>query len=122
ATTPALPAVRYQRIGVAVEFEGADDAVLRQAAALARSHGAALIVLHVVEGPVAAYYGPETADHESRIDQRRMSELTAHLRSEGLDGRGVLGYGDPPQELIRLAKTEQLDLLVLGTHGHRFFA
>jgi manganese transport protein len=45
-----------------------------------------------------------------------------HLRKTGLHAEGVLGYGDPPEELVRLAIEQGLDLLVLGTHGHRFFA
>ena len=31
----------------------------------------------------------------------------------------ALGYGDVQREIIRLAKENQLDLLVLGGHGHR---
>jgi manganese transport protein len=119
---PELPAVRYQRIGVAVEFAGADNAVLAQAASVARVHQAPLLLIHVVEGPGAAYYGSATDDQESRIDRQNMAELVKHLRAEGLQADGVLGYGDPPDELVRLARDRQLDFLVLGTHGHRFFA
>jgi manganese transport protein len=119
---PAFPPVRYQRIGVAVEFAGGDDPVLAQAAALARAHRARLFPIHVVEGPGAAYYGPETADLESRTDRQAMAELLRHLRESGLEADGLLGFGDPPRELVRLAREQQLDLLVLGTHGHRFFA
>ena len=114
--------MRYQRIGVAVEFEGTDDEVLSQAAALARLHGAALIVLHVVEGFGAAFLGPESAGYESQSDLARMSSLEDHLREKGLEVHGVLGYGKPADELVRIAGAEHLDLLVLGTHGHRFLA
>jgi manganese transport protein len=119
---PELPGVRYRRIGVAVEFEGGDDTVLVQAAAIARSHAAELIVVHVVEGLGAAYYGPGTDDRESRADRTRMEKLVEHLRRQGLRAGGVLGYGHPAEELVRIAKEQQLDLLVLGTHGHRFLA
>lgn len=119
---PALPGVRYHRIGVAVEFEGEDDAVLVQAAALSRSHAAELIAVHVVEGLGAAYYGPGADDRESRADRRRMEQLIEHLKAEGLKAGGVLGYGQPAEELVRIAQQEHLDLLVLGTHGHRFLA
>jgi len=119
---PAFPPVRYQRIGVAVEFAGADEPVLAQAAALARAHEARLFPIHVVEGPGAAYHGPATADQESRSDRQAMAELLKHLRDNGLTADGLLGFGDPPKELVRLAREQQLDLLVLGTHGHRFFA
>jgi manganese transport protein len=121
-TAPVLPGVRYQRIGVAVEFVRADDPVLTQAAALARSNQALLVPIHVVEGLGAAYYGAQANDSESRDDRIRMDQLVTHLRDEGLAAHGVLGYGDPPAELVRLAKEERLNLLVLGTHGHRLLA
>jgi manganese transport protein len=119
---PALPGIQYRRIGVAVEFENADQPVLRQAAALARLHGASLVVIHVVEGPGAAYYGAEADDRESRSDREQMRRLVDYLRAENLPADGVLGFGDPVEELVRIARSRQLDLLVLGTHGHRFFA
>jgi manganese transport protein len=122
APVPHLPGVSYRRIGVAVELEGGDEAVLAQAAALTRAHGARLVAIHVVEGTTAAFYGAEADDQESRSDRQRMAELSEHLRKDGLDARGVLGYGSPPEELVRISRDEQLDLLVLGTHGHRFLA
>jgi manganese transport protein len=122
ATVPVLGAVRYHRIGVAVEFAGGDDAVLQQAVALARDHRAKLIALHVVEGLGATYLGAETRDQESRADEARMKQLVDHLQAEHLDTSGYLGYGDPPEQLVRLAQEHELDLLVLGSHGHRFLA
>lgn len=119
---PELPAVRYQRIGVAVEFTGGDGAVLTQAASVARLHQAPLLLIHVVEGPGADYYGPATDDQESRTDRQRIGELVKHLQSEGLRAEGELGYGEPATELVRIARERKLDFLVLGTHGHRFFA
>jgi manganese transport protein len=122
AVLPALPAVSYQRIGVAVEFTAGDEAVLAQAAALARSHGSQLVAVHVVEGMGAAFHGPASDDQESRDDRERIARLVDHLRRDGLQAEGVLGYGSPPQELVRLSRERQLDLLVVGTHGHRFLA
>jgi manganese transport protein len=122
AAVPALSSVRYRRIGVGVELEGGDGAVLAQAVALARSHGAELLAMHVVEGPTADIYGAEADDRESREDRRRISELAESLRQTDLQARGVLGFGNPADELVRLVKEEQIDLLVLGAHGHRFIA
>jgi manganese transport protein len=122
ASAPELPAIAYQRIGVAVELEGTDDAVLVQAAALARAHHADLVVIHVVEGAPAAILGPGAADQEARDDRRLMTELTEHLRADGLNALGVLGFGDPAEELVRIVKEQRLDLLVVGSHGHRFLA
>ena len=119
---PVLPGVRYRRVGVAVELEGGDDAVLAQAAAVARTHAAQLLVIHVVEGFGAEFHGPEAADQESRSDREKITALATHLRSGGLSVESVLGYGSPADELIRIAGEHGLDLLVLGTHGHRFLA
>jgi manganese transport protein len=93
---------------------------LAQAAALARRNEAPLLLIHVVEGTGADFYGPETADRESRQDLEALRGLVAHLRQAGLSAEGVLGYGTPADELVRLVKERGLDLLVLGAHGHRF--
>ena len=36
-------------------------------------------------------------------------------------GRSILGFGVPSTALVEIAKENQLDLLVLGGHGHRLF-
>jgi manganese transport protein len=122
ALAKQLPGVRYHTIGVGIELEGADNEVLGQAAALARAHQAVLVAIHVVEGAGAAFHGAEADDQESRSDRRRMADLVEHLRTDGLHARGVLGYGNPVEELVRLVSEANLDLLVLGTHGHRLVA
>jgi manganese transport protein len=119
---PPLPDIRYRRIGVAVELAGRDDVVLAQAAAVARANGAPLVLVHVVEGPAAAILGSAADDEETRTDRLQLAELVGHLRRAGLEAEGALGFGDPPSELVRIAREQKLDFLVLGTHGHRFLA
>ena len=51
-----------------------------------------------------------------------MAELVDHIRGQGFDAEGALGFGTPADELVNLATTRKLDVLVLGTHGHRFLA
>jgi manganese transport protein len=122
AVPPALPRVGYQRIGVAVELEGRDDAVLAQAADLARIHRAKLVAIHVVEGFGAAFHGAATDAEESRSDRQRIAELAEHLRRDGLETQGILGFGKPADELVRLVQEQHIDLLVVGSHGHGFLA
>lgn len=122
AAPPRLPQVRYQRIGVAVELEGTDDNVLARAVDLARAHHAELLPIHVVEGFGAAFHGSATDAAESRSDRARIQELADHLRRQGLTVHGLLGYGEPAKELVRLAQEQHLDLLVVGSHGHGLLA
>ena len=120
---PDLAPVAYRRVGVAIEFGSHDPAVLARAAALVREQAdAELVVMHIVEGVGAEFHGVATAGRESQADRERMAELVEHLRLQGLRVQGVLGFGTPVEELVRLATEQRLDMLVLGTHGHRFFA
>jgi manganese transport protein len=48
--------------------------------------------------------------------------LVDHLREQGVEADGALGFGRPADELVRLVSEQRLDVLVLGTHGHRFLA
>jgi manganese transport protein len=119
---PHLGAVRYTRIGVGLEFSEGDPRVLAHATTLAKAHHAPLVLIHVVEGTGAVIFGEQTADRESEKDRADMTRFVDHLRGDGLRADGVLGYGTPSDELVRIAREQQLDLLVLGAHGHRFLA
>ncbi len=108
----------YARIGVALDHSPQDAAALRHAVALARSHGAELVLLHVVQGVGGQVHGGEAADRERRSDQVYVEELTQELSQRGIRVRAVLQFGNPIQELGQVVQREQLDLLVLGSHGH----
>jgi manganese transport protein len=115
---------RFRRIGVALDVRDTDAAMLAEAVALAKTHRADLVLMHVVDGVGGTWYGPQTGDQESREDQRYLQSLAERLRIE-LQGQGVaaietvLGYGDPPAEIVQLAREKKIDLMVLGGHGHR---
>jgi manganese transport protein len=113
----------FRRVGVALQATDGDAAMLAEAIAFARTHKAELILLHVVEGAGGQWYGPQTGDLESRQDEHYLEGLARRLRAELGDAvagvRAVLGYGDVPKQIVRLAQAEQLDLLIVGTHGHR---
>jgi manganese transport protein len=106
-----------------VEALPGDSPMLAEAITAARTHRAELILMHVVEGVGGQYHGPQADDIERRHDELYVDELTARLardlKDEVAGVRAVLGYGDVQRELIRIAKTESLDLLILGGHGHR---
>jgi manganese transport protein len=109
------------RIGVALEHDQADAEILSRALALARSEGgqAEVLLLHVVDTPVTRVHGAETADRESGADSRYLEELVHTLRDRGYPARSVLLYGpDPAGQLVAHLKTDPVDLLVVGSHGH----
>lgn len=121
----AMPAVvppsAPRRIAVAVDFSGADTAVLSHAVTLARSsgRGASVLLLHVVESVGARLMGDEMQDNEARADQQRLELYRNELGELGVEASYDLGFGDPAEALAALVGTHAPDLLVLGSHGHR---
>lgn len=113
-----------QRVGVALDVAATDATMLAEAVALAVSHGAELVLMHVVDGVGGTWYGAQTGDLESRDDTAYLDTLAERLRLE-LHGQGVpavhtaLGYGDPSAEILNITRDRGIDLMVLGGHGHR---
>jgi manganese transport protein len=115
----ALDTPSYKRIGVTVAFADSDRKVLSEASALAQQHGATLYLFHVVEGAGGFVYGGEAFDSEAREDELYLQRIAESLCLQGIEAKGFLGFGDVPKSIIRLAKEHQIEMLVMGGHGHR---
>jgi manganese transport protein len=121
----AMPAVipphPPRRIAAAVDFSGADTAVLSHAVALARAtgRGATVLLLHVVESGGARIMGDELEDNEARADQQRLDLYRNELGELGVEASYDLGFGDPVDALTTLVHSHAPDVVVLGSHGHR---
>ena len=115
---------RYNRIGVALDALPSDSFMLAEAVALARLHGAELVLMHVVDGAGGQWYGAQTGVLESRDDEAYLLGLAERLRKE-TEGGGIpiidtaLGYGDPSREIVAITRDKGIDLMVMGGHGHR---
>jgi manganese transport protein len=121
AMPAVMPPSAPRRIAAAVDFSGADTAVLSNAVTLARSagRGASVLLLHVVESVGARLMGDELQDNEARADQARLELYRNELAELGMEASYDLGFGDPVEALAALVGSHGPDLLVLGSHGHR---
>jgi len=100
------------------DFSTASDAALEHAAALAKSTGASLLIVHVEEPPLAygggeLYYGIPEPDSERIL--RMLEDVKPKDSSVPFTHR--LAMGDPAGEIVRIAEDEKADMIVLGTHG-----
>jgi manganese transport protein len=109
---------RFAAIGVALDLGPMDSRVLSHAQSLAHQNGARLVLLHVVEGVGGQLFGKDAFDDEARDDQEHLEQHAEQLRSSGLEVEAVLGFGRIPKEIIRIAREKNIDLLVMGGHGH----
>src|SRR5262249_777011 len=112
----------YQHILVAVENSESDRVVLTHVEGLARLTGARLLVVHVADGWAARHFDElKLRESEAMLDDKAYPAGGG----EGVGGGGRrtgtgLGMGDPASELAKVAKEEDVDLIAMATHGHRF--
>lgn len=111
----------FTRIGVALDASHHDEPVLRRAIALVRQGGedAELVLIHVASSAQTAVFGNESRDAVSRAGDAYLGQREEQLREMHLRAHSVLGYGSISKELIRIARDENIDILILGAHGHR---
>ena len=86
--------------------------------------GAGLIVVHVYpvpssdQGEGMLYAGVESEDPDD-IEQR-LNAIQPCV--EGVDVKHRLLKGDPAAEVLSLAKAEDVELIIMGTHGRTWLA
>lgn len=112
-----------KRILFPTDFSPDSDAALEMAASLARDWKASLLILHVEVIPFTTgggelfYVAP---DPPTRELQERLSDVVPSDKSIVVEHR--LLAGDPAEAIVRVAETENIDLIVMGTHGRRGLA
>src|SRR5688572_21758174 len=112
----------YRRILVAVENSPADRTILTHVEQLAKLTGGELLLVHVADGWVARHFNQLQLreSEEMKTDRAYLAKLHDELRGRGLEVQTYLAMGEPASELIRVAEEQQVDLIAMSTHGHRF--
>ncbi len=117
----------YQHILVAVDLTEECDPVMQRAQKLAASSGARLSVVHIVEPMAMAFGGDVPMDlsmlQQQQFDQarERLDKFAGKYPALGSD-QCHLAYGQPRQEIHRLATEQQCDLIIVGSHGRHGLA
>lgn len=109
-----------QRIGICLDFSAADANALKQAIALIDAQGT-LILFHVLESAGALIYGEDAFDDERENDYAVLQAYQNQLSSAGFNVHIEMGFGTPTQVIPKLCESQNCDLLIMGTHGHRTF-
>ena len=114
----------YRRILVAVEHSAADRTIIDHVAKLAEMTGAELLLVHVADGWAARHFDDLKLreSEEMKDDREYLDALRVELEARGLKVEVRLAMGDPSTELIKTAEDQQVDLVAMSTHGHRFLS
>jgi universal stress protein A len=105
-----------QRILCPIDFSEFNQIANRHASILAKSTGARIIYLHVCL-PDAYRTPAELVDQKEEEEALRKQLKTYQPTEAGVEASWVLEYGIPAERIIHYANENDIDLVVIGTHG-----
>ncbi|OOZ36365.1 universal stress protein [Solemya velesiana gill symbiont] len=113
----------YRHILLATDFADTESPnVVGRAVELAALNGAKLSLLHVVEYTGAMYTGeiplPEDINLDQRLAAQAEDKFKRLIAARGLhESEYFVEIGIPKREIVRVAEEQEVDLIVLGSHG-----
>lgn len=111
--------ISLKRILVPTDFSETSEAAVKYGMALARVFKAQLYLLHVPEpGEAAGVEHPiGLADITQNPAGEQLSTLLTDEEMAELRPERVMRNGKPSNEIVRYAQENDIDLIVMGTHG-----
>ncbi len=125
---------------VAVDFSETTNATIEQAARLSTALSAKLWVVHVTsdESQAMIYdsapfngFSPEFVSmpgdvqvsrdlsaEEIKREHGHLLQISSALRERGIDAQAILLKGEASNEILEKARHLQVDMIILGSHGH----
>ena len=116
--------ISLKKLLVADDFSEHSGIALQYAAEFARAFDASVIVCHVVEGASIlaqmppggeGYFPPNLAELQEEAAGKLLQQRLEEFGLANADVR--IPAGKPFVEIVRLAKEENADLIITGTHG-----
>jgi nucleotide-binding universal stress UspA family protein len=118
--------IDLRRVLVPTDFGKSSENALTYGLAFAQKFGAEVWLLHVVQDlslfiPEAVFVTPPAAPPVEQFIAAARTALERVVKGLNVDGVSIhpeVGVGPPYDEIVRFAKEKDVDLIVMGTHGH----
>jgi manganese transport protein len=110
--------ISYRHIAMAIDFSGKDQKIIQNAIMIGGKQ-ATYTFIHIVESAAARYLGKNALDHETQSDRNNLKQYQQRLEELGYQSEIQIGFGNPALEMSKIISTHAVDLLVVGSHGHR---
>ena len=110
---------------VAIDLSSASQKILNKAKTLALALPAKVCLLHVVEDD--SDFPDHEPDLQDTSDQGQQEFPQEHkdlqkevdrLRQSGIDTKGLLTQGSVVDVILQKSKQLEIDIIIVGTHGH----
>jgi manganese transport protein len=113
----------YKKIGVAMEGKkDKDEQIFQGSLSLIRSMKAEVYLINIVQSVTGRFVGELVADKEAFEMNEYLNSFVERYKAEGIPAQFIIGGGEPKEEIIRIAKVENLELIIAGSHGHKFIS
>ena len=110
---------------VAIDLSNASQKILDKAKTLAIALPAKVCLLHVIEGEPD--FLDDEPDLQNSSDQSQQEFPQEHkdlqkevdgLRQSGIETKGLLSQGSVVDVILQKSKQLEIDIIIVGTHGH----
>jgi manganese transport protein len=119
-TTEVLPITSYRKVLVTLDHTERDRTAVSHALAIARQHGAALVLLHVEEGVTSRVYGEDASTKEVELGMQYFKGILEAVQKAQVEASLVIRHSvEPVREIVAVVRELEPDLVVMGAHGHR---
>jgi universal stress protein A len=115
--------MRIKRLLAPIDFSPASRVALDYADSFGRIFGAKLSLLHVIEpAPAIALAFPDEAVRMEKEAKEQSQRMLAEMvtSQQALTARILVKSGEVDREILSTMHEEDIDVLVIGTHGHSF--
>ncbi|QDU79449.1 Putative universal stress protein [Polystyrenella longa] len=116
--------IKLKKIMVATDFSPHSEVAISYATEFAKTFDAEVLVTAIVEEPSLmaelppmgeAYFPPNLAEIQQQSAEKACQKK---IEEHGLkNARVVVEIGTPFVEIVRIAREEEVDMIIIGTHG-----
>jgi manganese transport protein len=113
----------YKKIGVALEGKrDKDEQIYSGSLDMIKSMNAEVFLINIVQSVTGRFMGELVADKDAFEMNEYLNSFAEKYKLEGIPSQIIIGGGEPKEEIIKIVKKENLELLIAGSHGHKFIS
>lgn len=116
--------ITMKKIMVATDFSAHSEVAIKYASEFSKAFGGEVLLVTIVEEPTLmaelppmgeAYFPPNLTELQKESAEKECAKQLKHADLEG--SQVIVGVGTPFVEIVKIAREEEVDLLIIGTHG-----
>ena len=104
----------YAKILLALDASPTDEVIINHIVKLAKCHNSNVVLFRVVHS-----HTRDSNTHEVAESRAYLEGVAERFSIEGISVEIVLAFGEPAEQIIQQANEMCVELIAMGTHGHK---